>query len=398
MQIGQLVDVGRGEGAALTLLRGGPAGVPHLEVGDQLGPTVEDVDQRHRPVRSDQPSLRIDLDHREAAPGGGDRVALSGAGLLPDPKPVQFGLERGPVGNRGPGRIADRRHSGFGRLVRHCRSQVAMPPASAAARLTWDRASVSVRCRRRLVTAIVTHLVTRSPRMFSLSLTWDHVFQLWSPGGSSFLGELGMGSSGVTWYDVLGLLPGATVEQVQRQYDSKARLLRPELVAGASSPVVAAASRAQEFLDAARRVLADPASRARYDQAVGIRRSGGGLARRGDFPSQPGSELLDADFIAGDLGSDVLGALLALTDWLTPHPRQPGQVAVPDVRGLFYSVCLQITGKLGLRLAAVRLTGHPMPVDGLVVDQSPRTPVKTRRGSTLTVHVWHPPVRSAHPG
>jgi DnaJ domain len=230
------------------------------------------------------------------------------------------------------------------------------------------------------------------------SRTWDHVFQGWSPEGSRFLGELGMGSSGVTWYDVLGLLPGATAEQVQRQYDSKARLLRPELVAGAPSPVVTAASRAQEILDGARRVLADPVSRVRYDQAVGIRRSGGGLARRGGFPSQPGSELLDVEFIAGNLGSEALGALLALTNWLTPHPRQPGHGAVPDVRGLFYSVCLGITGKLGLRVTAVRLTEHPVPVDGLVVDQSPRSPVKIRQGRALTVQVWHPPVRSAHPG
>ena len=42
---------------------GGPAGVPHLEAGDQLGPTVEDVDQRHRPVGTDQLRGRIDLDY-----------------------------------------------------------------------------------------------------------------------------------------------------------------------------------------------------------------------------------------------------------------------------------------------------------------------------------------------
>jgi hypothetical protein len=204
---------------------------------------------------------------------------------------------------------------------------------------------------------------------------------------------LGAGSSGITWYDVLGLLPGATADQVQRQYESKARLVRPELVAGAPSPVVEAASRAQEILSAARRVLADPANRARYDQAVGIRRGGGGLARRGGFPSQPGPELPDVGFIAGDLGSEAVSALLALSDWLAPHPQPPGRVAVPDVRGLFYSVCLGITGKLGLRVTAVRLTEHPMPVDGLVIDQSPRSPAKTRRGSALTVHVWHAPVR-----
>jgi hypothetical protein len=62
-----------------------------VEVGDQLGPTVEDVDQRDRPVGSGQRSLRIDFDDREAASGGGDRVAFAGVGLFSDPKPVQFG-------------------------------------------------------------------------------------------------------------------------------------------------------------------------------------------------------------------------------------------------------------------------------------------------------------------
>ena len=91
----------------------------------------------------------------------------------------------------------------------------------------------------------------------------------------------------ITWYDVLGVLPGASAEQVKSQHDAKVSLLRPELMAGAPSPVVTAASRAREILDAARRVLADPATRARYDEAAGLRRGGGGLARRGGFPSEP---------------------------------------------------------------------------------------------------------------
>jgi hypothetical protein len=40
------------------------------------------------------------------------------------------------------------------------------------------------------------------------------------------------------------------------------------------------------------------------------------------------------DFIGGDAGLEVLGGLLMLGDWMTPHPRQPRRVAVPDVRGL----------------------------------------------------------------
>jgi curved DNA-binding protein CbpA len=208
------------------------------------------------------------------------------------------------------------------------------------------------------------------------------------------LAELGR-KPGITWYDVLGVLPGATAGQVQYQYDAKARLLRPEMVAGAPSPVITAASRAREILDTARRVLTDPASRARYDETAGIRRSGGGLTPPGNFPSQPGTEEPDAGFILGDAGLEVLGALLMLGDWMTPHPRPPRRVEVPDIRGLFYSVFLEITGKLGFRVITVRLTEHPMPVDGLVVGQSPGPAVRTRRGSALTVQVWHPPARSA---
>jgi hypothetical protein len=217
------------------------------------------------------------------------------------------------------------------------------------------------------------------------------------PKGAGFLGELGR-KPGITWYDVLGVLPGATAEQVQYQHDAKARLLRPELIAGAPSPVIAAASRAREILGAARRVLTDPADRARYDEMAGIRRSSGGLVPPENFPSQPRAELPDVDFIPDNARLEVLGALLMLSDWMTPHPRRPRRAEVPDVRGLFYSVCLEITGKLGFRIITVRLTEHPMPVDGLVVSQSPGPAVRARRGSALTLQVWHPPARSAGSG
>jgi hypothetical protein len=166
----------------------------------------------------------------------------------------------------------------------------------------------------------------------------------------------------------------------------------------APSPVIAAASRACEILGTARRVLADPANRARYDETAGIRLRTRGLSVPVSFPSQPGAERPDVDFIAGIAGLEMLGGLLMLGEWIAPHPRPPSRVAVPDVQGLFYSVCLQITGKLGFRLTTVRLTEHPLPVDGLVVGQSPRPPVRPRRGSVLTVQVWHPPARGTCPG
>jgi beta-lactam-binding protein with PASTA domain len=101
----------------------------------------------------------------------------------------------------------------------------------------------------------------------------------------------------------------------------------------------------------------------------------------------------DAFIIESRPAAALLASLLMLTDLLAPRPGPgpPRRVAVPDVRGLFYSTCSGITGKLGFRITTVRLTEHPMPVEGLVVGQSPKPPARARRGSVLTVQVWHPP-------
>jgi hypothetical protein len=196
----------------------------------------------------------------------------------------------------------------------------------------------------------------------------------------------------ITWYDVLGVMPGASAEQVTSQHDAKVGLLRPELMAGAPSPAVMAASRAREMLDAARRVLTDPVDRAHYDEDVGIRRSGGGLTHPDSVPAEPERDR-GPGFLVGYEGAELLGVLVALDRWLRPHRGPPRRVEVPDVRGLFFSVCLGVTGKAGLRVTSVRLTAHPMPVDGLVVAQSPGPAAQARRGSALTVQVWHPPAR-----
>jgi hypothetical protein len=58
--------------------------VPHLEVGDQLRPTEEDVDQRHRTVGTDQRNLRIDLDHGQAASLRSQCITGAGVGLFLD--------------------------------------------------------------------------------------------------------------------------------------------------------------------------------------------------------------------------------------------------------------------------------------------------------------------------
>ena len=92
--------------------------------------------------------------------------------------------------------------------------------------------------------------------------------------------------AGITWYDLLGALPDASSEDIQQAYHAKAGLLRPELLSGAPPTVVTAAARAQGIIDAAQRVLGDPVSRQRYNEAAAVGQQWGpgpaqGLPRRG---------------------------------------------------------------------------------------------------------------------
>jgi len=193
----------------------------------------------------------------------------------------------------------------------------------------------------------------------------------------------------ITWYDILGALPDASAGEIQHAYDAKAELLRPQLLSGAPSKVITAATRAQGIIDAARRVLGDPVSRQRYDEAAGLWGSGGGLGEPGDYPAESG--LPDSDFAADNPGADVLNSLGALNVWLDRHPEHQRRIPVPDVRGLFYDVFVGVVGRLDLQITFVQLTEHPMQVEGLVVGQSPEPPAKIHHRGELTVHVWHPP-------
>jgi hypothetical protein len=94
----------------------------------------------------------------------------------------------------------------------------------------------------------------------------------------------------------------------------------------------------------------------------------------------------------------VLRSLGVLNLWLARHADYQRRIPVPDVRGLFYDVFQQVVGRLDLQVTFVQLTEHPMPVDGLVVEQSPGPSAKMHQRGELTVQVWHPPVRAAEPG
>ena len=197
---------------------------------------------------------------------------------------------------------------------------------------------------------------------------------------------------GITWYDLVGALSDASSEDIQRAYDAKAGLLRPELLSGAPPAVVTAAARAQGIIDAARGVLADPVKRQRYDQAAGLWGSGGGLDEPGDYPAASG--LPESDYAADNPGAEVLRGLDELNFWLERHWDDQHRIPVPDVRGLFYDVFVGVVARLEIEITFVQLTEHPMLVEGLVVGQSPGPPTKIHHRGELTVQVWHPPAQT----
>jgi len=160
-------------------------------------------------------------------------------------------------------------------------------------------------------------------------------------------------TSVITWYDVLGVLPDAEPDDIREAWQARQAALQAGTLAGASPEVLAAADRAQKAVQEAWRVLADPAA----GPDVGL----------GEGWSTADEEALE------------------------PYPGRASRVVVPDVRGLFYRACTEVAGRIGLRVAPIRLTPHPMPVEGLVVGQAPAPGERVRHDSRLTVRVWHPP-------
>jgi curved DNA-binding protein CbpA len=188
----------------------------------------------------------------------------------------------------------------------------------------------------------------------------------------------------VTWYDVLGVVPGATPDDIREAWQARQAALQPGSLAGAPAQVLSAADRARQAVDEAWRVLADPAAREAYDQGVGFHRPGEGLGPPSETPAEPDVSLSK-------------GWSLADEEALESYPSDRSHVVVPNLAGLFYHVCMDVADRVGLHLDPVRLTAHPMPVEGLVVGQQPDAGRRVHRDSTLTVQLWHPPEPDGQP-
>lgn len=188
---------------------------------------------------------------------------------------------------------------------------------------------------------------------------------------------------------------------MQRAYQAKAELLQSYLTAGAPPDVAQAAARGQKIIDAAWLILGNRAQRQQYDEQVGAVRKGEGLTRPEPAASGHHVDLLDAaagvayaadSLYWGDV-QESLGVLADLLAAAVPRlsSRRSPDLIVPDVRGMFFRACQDALTMAGFRVRTVRLTDNPMPVEGLVVGQSPAPGQTVLRLSALTIQVWHPP-------
>jgi curved DNA-binding protein CbpA len=105
----------------------------------------------------------------------------------------------------------------------------------------------------------------------------------------------------ITWYDILGIVPGASSETVRWAYQDKTRQLERAQIAGTPPEVIDAAARGRKALDAAWLILGNPAERERYDEQIGISHKGAGPAWPEPTPSRPGLDLLDSAAALGGL-------------------------------------------------------------------------------------------------
>lgn len=191
-------------------------------------------------------------------------------------------------------------------------------------------------------------------------------------------------------YEVFGVAPGATTEEIHARYVAKVRMLDPSCHAGADPEVLVLARRAQERLHQAWKTLRDASSRRCYDEMLG-EASDGHQEPENSLGHPPLSSPSWANIPAP---SGRLGALLAVpaavADWLAPRPHRPRKVVVPEFLTMNVSQTSVIALRADVRLQVVRLTENPAPTDGIVVDQDPSPGTTVRRGSTVRLPVLHP--------
>ena len=89
-------------------------------------------------------------------------------------------------------------------------------------------------------------------------------------------------------------------------------------------------------------------------------------------------------------GAAVVAAVESALDWLSPKRRRSKRVSVPDFTGLGTLELLYVAMRAGVKVDVVRVVEHPLPVEGVVIDQTPAAGTEVKRDSVVTVKVRHP--------
>jgi curved DNA-binding protein CbpA len=194
----------------------------------------------------------------------------------------------------------------------------------------------------------------------------------------------------LSYYEVLGIPPNASPDEIRHAYLAKAGQFHPDRFTGAPREVGEAMTKAAAIVDNAGRVLGDPTLRVDYDRKLKtMSNTTSTAARTGGLEGEPSVPSSTSGFDSPL--EDVIDALEAHAAWLEPNAASPSRhVTVPDVTGHKASDVFYEVAKADLHINFVRLTDNPAPVDGVVVAQDPPAGTSVRRHSILTVEVWHP--------
>lgn len=118
-------------------------------------------------------------------------------------------------------------------------------------------------------------------------------------------------------YDVLGVNPGASSDDIRRAYRRLARRHHPDAQPGGDVAAVAAAQRRMAALAAAYAVLADPARRQAYDRAIGRFE-----------PPRPNAPRADWRPVDGNDPDDERYDRLGLDDEAATAPHRPADLVM----------------------------------------------------------------------
>lgn len=100
----------------------------------------------------------------------------------------------------------------------------------------------------------------------------------------------------------------------------------------------------------------------------------------------------DPDPLINGLDGPLQSLVERIAEWFVPAgPARRARSVVPDLRQLPVDEARHALLHCNLRMTSVRLTEHPAPVMGIVVEQSPEPGARVRRNSVVTVRVMHPP-------